>query len=217
MKVNIVTLLISSAVLMAAWWVRQTIFTGSSVYGRYYLSAVLMISGILAVISLLRLITSHRNPPMSVDADGGVSSDQHRQHYRIRYLDVLRPIFVQKTDDRPSAQAYTCPVYDVSESGISLDCTGMYKPGEAVQGGIIFGSGRMTPINGIVIREVENRTCIRLHGTIAPALLMQEQREWIAIDKASGPKPAVSRILLDGRAGVLPSHDPKGICRLKRT
>lgn len=216
MKTNFITLLISSAVLMAALWSRQTFFADSSAHGRYYVTAILMISGILTVIALFRLIRLQHNPMMSADSAGRENSNQHRQHFRIRFEAPPGPIFVQKTDDRQSAPEITCPVCDISETGISIGCTGVYANGQTVQGEVIFDSGRTTPVNGIVIREEADRTCLSLHCTIDPPLLMAEQREQILMEKANGPPPAVSKTVLDTTAGSLPSHSPKGICRLKR-
>ena len=100
---------------------------------------------------------------------------------------------------------------------MSLECTGIFAEGESVQGEIIFNSGRTAPVNGIVIREEAQRTCLRLHCTIGPPLLMAEQRELIVQTKASGPRPAVSETLLGDTVRSLPSHRPKGLCRLKRS
>jgi hypothetical protein len=215
-KINLVTLLISSAVGMATWWARHALISASSAHGRYYLTAILMISGILMVITLLRAIRMHRNRPMSVDNAVRKPSAQRRRDYRIRFGESPYPIFVQRSDDPHSVTEFTCPVYDISATGISLDCKGVYQQGDAVQGHIIFNSGRTAPINGIVVREEGQRCCLHLHCTIDPPLLMAEQRNRIVIDKASGPQPAVSKTLLDAAPDSLPSHAPKGICRLKR-
>ena len=216
MKINIITLLISSAVLIAAMWVRQTLFAEFSAHGRYYVTAILMISAILTVIALFRLIRHHRCRPMATEETDQETSNRHRQHYRIQFDESSCPIFIQKTDDRLPAAAFTCPVCDISETGISLGCTGVYAHGQTVQGEVIFESGRTAPVNGVVIREAAERTCLRLHCTIAPPLLMAEQREQIVMEKANGPRPAVSKTVLDTAGGSLPSHSPKGICRLKR-
>ncbi len=217
MKSNLIALLISSATLVAGLWARQRFFIGSSAHGRYYAAAIIMISGILTVILLFRLIRLHRQTPMSADNVRREASEQHRQHYRMRFDQAPRPIFVQKTDDRQATLEFTCPVYDISETGISLGCTGAYAAGQTVQGEIIFDSGRTAPINGIVVREEAERTCLRLHCTIDPPLLMAEQREQIALEKGNGPRPAVNPSVLDSAAGSLPSHSPKGICRLKQS
>lgn len=216
MKINFITLLISSTVLIAALWARQTLLAGSLAHARYYLTTILMISGILTVISLYRLIQLHRCRPMSTDNADQETSERNRQHYRMQFDESPRPIFIQKTDDRLPAAAFTCPVWDISETGISLGCTGVFAQGQTVQGEIIFDSGRTAPINGIVIRKEADRTCLRLHCTIPPPLLMAEQREQIIMEKANGPRPAVSKTVLDTTAESLPSHSPKGICRLKQ-
>lgn len=216
MTINHITLLISSTVLMIALWVRQTLFTGLSAHERYYLTAILMISGILALITLFRSIRTYRSQPILSDNAERQPSERPRQHYRIQFDESSHPIFIQKKDDHRSVTTFTCPVCDISETGISLVCTGVYAHGQTVRGEIIFDSGRTTPINGIVIREDAERTCLRLHCAIDPPLLMAEQREQIVLQKAKGPQPAVSQTMLDTTAGSLPSHTPKGICRLKR-
>lgn len=217
MKTNFITLLISLVVLMTALWSRQTFFSDSSAHGRYYVTAILMISGTLTMIALFRLIRLHRNPMMSAESTDLENSNQHRQHYRLRFEEMPGPIFVQKSDDSQSTPAITCPVYDISETGISIGCTGVYANGQSVQGEVIFDSGRTAPVNGIVIRVEADRTSLSLHCTIDPPLLMAEQREQILMEKANGPRPAVSKTVLDTSAGSLPSHSPKGICRLKRS
>lgn len=216
MKENRITLAISSAVFVAALWVRLTLFAGASAHGRYYVSAVLGISGALTVIILFRLIRSQPIRSSPDPASGETPSEKNRQHYRIRFDRPPQPVFVQKTDDRKPDPAFTCPVLDISETGIGLACTGVYACGQTVQGELIFCSGRTAPVNGIVIREEADRISLRLHCTIDPPLLMAEQREQIISQKATGPPPPVSRTILEKTAGALPSHAPKGICRLKK-
>lgn len=216
MKPNLTTLLISSFVLMAALLTRQAIDVGNSTHGRYYVTAILMISSIIAVITGLRCLLLLRRRPMAVGAADEKDDDRQRQHYRMQFDEASHPLFVQRTDDRHSATQFSCPVRDVSETGISLGCKGVYMRGQTVQGEIIFVSGRTAPVNGVVIREESDRTCLRLHCTIDPPLLMAEQREQITHEKGSHPRPVVSKALLDKTAGSLPSHSPKGICRLKR-
>jgi hypothetical protein len=215
-KENQITLATSAAVFVAALWVRQTFFTDASAHGRYYVSAVLGISGVLTVIFLCRLILAQRMRSSSDPTAGEKPSRRDRLHYRIRFDRPPQPVFVQKTDDRQPGPAFTCPVLDISETGISLACTGVYTLGQTVQGELIFCSGRTAPINGIVIREEKDRSALNLHCAIDPPLLMAEQREQIVLQKAAGPQPAVSRTLLEKDSGSLPSHSPKGICRLKR-
>jgi hypothetical protein len=215
-KTNFITLLISAAILMAALWARHALAIGDSTHGRYYLTAILMISGIIAAITLFRWLRLGRHHLMSADDAAPGAIERHRQHYRLQFDEALHPLFVQRTDARHPVTAFTCPVRDVSETGISLSCAGVYTHGQTVIGEIIFGSGRTAPVNGVVIREEMNRTCLRLHCTIDPQVLMVEQREQIALEKGSNPRPAVSENMLDARARSLPSQAPKGICRSKR-
>lgn len=215
MTINHVTLFVSSTVLMIALWGRQSGLFESSVHQRYYLTAILMVSGILTLVTLLRLIRFYLRRPVVGEDTKRHPSQRPRQHYRMQFDESSYPIFMQKTDDRLPATAFSCPVDNISETGISLVCAGVYDLGQTVQGEIIFGSGRTAPINGIVIREDTQRTSLHLHCTIAPPLLMAEQREQIVVRKAKGPQPAVSQTMLDDTAGSLPSHAPKGICRLK--
>lgn len=216
MKFNIITLLISSIVLVAALWVRQTLVFSAWTHGHYYVTAILTISGIITAITMFRWIRLRHHRPMAAGDVGQDASGRQRQHYRMQFDESLHPLFVQRTDEHHPISAFTCPVHDVSETGISLNCKGVYTLGQTVQGEIIFVSGRTAPVNGIVIREETDRTCLRLHCTIDPPLLMAEQREQIALEKGNRPRPAVSKSILDATAGSLPSHSPKGICRLKR-
>lgn len=216
MKANRNTLIFSLAVFMGALWAWQTVYPDASAYGRYYIMAMLMTSGTLALVILFRLIRQQRNRSISPETFGRKVSQRARKHYRIRFDRLPHPFFVQKTDDRQPGPSFTCPVRDISETGISLGCTGAFANGQLVQGEIIFNSGRTAPVNGVVIREETDRTCLRLHCTIDPPLLMAEQREQISIEKSSGPRPVVSKSVLNTTAGSLPSHLPKGICRIKR-
>lgn len=215
MKNNIITLLASAAVFLATLWARETWPADYSANWRYYVAVVLMISAIVCLITALRLIGLQRTRSPATAAVDDHPPDLPRQHFRLRF-DQSPPQFVQKIDDHQPAVAFSCPVCDVSETGISLYCTGIYAKGQAVQGDIIFHSGRTVPINGMVIRNEPQRTCLRLHCTIDPPLLMAEQREQIANSKNDGPRPVVVESLLDTTAKSLPSHSPKGICRLKR-
>ncbi|WP_372681873.1 PilZ domain-containing protein [Desulfosarcina sp.] len=215
-KLNLIALFISSMVLMAAVWARQAFAWGVSPHGRYYLTAILIISCILTVITLFRWLRFRHHQPISTDDADQEAAERHRQHYRVQFDESSHPLFVQRTDERHAASQFTCPVRDISETGISLVCTGIYALGKTVQGEIIFGSGRTAPVNGMVIREEAGLTCLRLHCTIDPPLLMAEQREQIACEKGNIPRPAVSNTLLDTATGPLPSHFPRGICRLKR-
>jgi hypothetical protein len=215
MTIHFITLFASSTALMIALWVRQSGISGSSAHERYYLTVALMVSGILTLVTLLRLFRYYRRRPIIDDDAERQPSQQLRQHYRIQFDESSYPVFVQKTEDRLPVTAFSCPVGNISEAGISLICTGVYGHGQTVQGEIIFDSGRTAPINGIVIREDAQRTTLRLHCTIEPPLLMAEQREQIVLQKAEGPQPAVSKTILNQTAGSLPSHAPKGICRMK--
>lgn len=216
MKFNLVTLFFSTAVLVAAVWVRLTLFPGFSAHSRYYVTAILMISGLLVVITLFRLIRPPRSRSISAEAARGTASSQHRDHFRIQFDRLPHPVFVQKVNDRQPGPAFTCTVHDISETGIGLRCSGVFSVGNTVQGEIIFDSGRTAPVNGVVIREETDRTSLRLHCTIDPPLLMAEQREQIRLEKTIGPRPAVSRTVLEKTTRGLPSHSPKGICRLKQ-
>lgn len=215
MTINQIALLLSSTVFTIALWVWQTGIAGSSLHGRYYVTAILMISGILMLITLFRLIVPLRSRPKRSGPAGRQIPDQPRQHYRIQFDASSYPRFNQKTSNHLPATAFSCPVCDISETGIGLVCRGIYTIGQTVQGEIIFESGRTAPINGTVIREEAGRTGLRLHCMIDPPLLMAEQRDHIVRQKAKGPQPAVSKTMLDNGAGSLPSHTPKGICRLK--
>jgi hypothetical protein len=214
-KLNRISLFISSIALLAALWARQALVFGAWTHGRYYVTAILTISGTVMVITMFRWLRFRRPQPIPIgDADQEVSNRQ-RQHYRMQFDDSPRPLFVQKTDEHHRVTAFTCPVHDVSETGISLDCKSVYTIGQTVQGEIIFVSGRTAPVNGVVIREEADRTCLHLHCTIDPPVLMAEQREQIALEKGNRARPAVSKSILDTTVGSLPSHSPKGICRLK--
>ncbi len=216
MKFNLITLVGCSAVFLAALGARQTLFAGVSAHNRYYVTAILAISGILMVITLFRFIRPSRQRLISGKAHGEKNSDGPRQHYRMQFDHPPHPLFVQKISARQPGPGFTCTVRDVSETGIGLGCTGVYAHGETVQGEIIFDSGRTAPINGVVVRETPDQTSLRLHCTIDPPLLMAEQREQIRQEKDAGPRPAVSRTVLEKSAGGLPSHSPKGVCRIKR-
>jgi hypothetical protein len=215
-KFNLITLFISSLVLMAAAWVRQASLFGASPYGRYYLTAIQIIGCAMAAITLFRWLRFRHHRPISADDAGQDAPERQRQHYRIQFDESSTPFFVQKTDGPHAVTQFTCPVRDISETGVSLVCTGVYAHGQTVQGEVIFGSGRTAPVNGMVIREENDLTCLRLHCTIDPPLLMAEQREQIANDKGNSPRPGVRNNLMDTTTGSLPSHSPKGICRRTR-
>ncbi len=208
---------VAVTVFMLTQWARRIGAGVESAHGRYYLMALAVISAIVALITVFRLIRQMIKPPARPARDHGQSADRPRQHYRIQFEHPPRPRYVQKSDGPEPITEFACPVWDVSETGISLDCTGIFAEGETVQGEIIFRSGRTAPVNGIVIREDAQHTCLRLHCSIDPTLLMAEQREQIIHTKASGPQPVVSDSVLGDTVRDLPSHRPKGLCRLKRS
>ncbi len=216
MKNNLIALLASATVFMATLWARQTWSLDASAHGRYYMTAVLTISAAVTLITALRLIGLYRTQSINAVTTGGHPPVRPRQHYRLQFDRSPRPRFVQKADVHQPAAAFSCAVCDVSETGISLDCTGVFAEGQAVCGDLIFCSGRTAPVNGTVVRNEAHRTCLRLHCTIDPPLLMAEQREQIVSDKGNDPRPVVSDSLLNTTARSLPSHSPKGICRIKR-
>lgn len=216
MKFNLITLVGSTVIFLAARWAQQTLITGSSVHGRYYVTTLLLVSGILMVITLFRLIRPSSKRLNAEKFSGEKTSDQPRQHYRMQFAHQPHPLFVEQINDRQAGPAFTCAVRNISETGIGLDCAGVYSQGQTVQGEIIFASGRMAPINGVVVRETPDLTSLHLHCTLDPPLLMAEQREQIIQKKAAGPRPAVSRTVLEKRTDGLPSHSPKGVCRIKR-
>jgi hypothetical protein len=216
MKFNLITLLISSAILTTTCFIRQVSDVGLTTHGRYYTTAILLISCIISMIALLRIFRLRRHRSISADDADREGSERPRQHYRIHFDRSSHPLFVERTDDCHRVIEFSCPVLNISESGISLGCKGVYTQGQPVQGEIIFSSGRTSPINGLVIREEMDRTCLRLHCTIDPSLLMAEQRDQIALEKGRCPRPSVSKTAMDKTTGSLPSHSSKGICRLKK-
>ena len=217
MTTDAVILSISVALVMAAWcWVR--LFHGAaSPQGRYYLTVVITIGISMALITLLRLIRRFMGQPPPPVRDSDVNPDNRRQHYRIMFDRSTRPVFLQKLKDSQSAPAFTCPVSDVSETGIRLICSDVYRKGQIVNGEIIFSSGRTAPINGVVTWQSAGSTCIDLHCTIPPAVVMAEQREQIMATKAKGPRPPGDPAAAQNAPARLPSHQPKGICRSKPT
>ena len=217
MRNNLITMAIAATVFIATLWGRRLWAGAETAHGRYYSLALLMISLIVTLITVFRFIQQLINQPVQTTSAQSQTVDRPRQHYRIHFEHSPRPRYVQKSEGSEPVAEFACPVWDVSETGMSLACTGIFAEGESVQGEIIFHSGRTAPVNGIVIREEAQRTCLRLHCTIDPSLLMAEQRELIVQTKASGPRPAVSETLLGDTVRSLPSHRPKGLCRLKRS
>ena len=215
MKPDLITLAISMTVFVSALLSSQGLLANASAHTRYYITAVLMISGLLAAISLLRLMLSVRHRPSSAGSAPRERSNQRREHYRLTFEQSTRPLFVQTNDEGLPADAVSCPVWDISETGLTLRCTGVYATGQTVHGEIIFAGGRTAQVNGTVVREETDRTSLKLHCTIDPALLMAEQRDQIESRKNTGPRPAVSHGALEKPIASLPSHRPKGICRKK--
>lgn len=217
MKSTVITLTISMAVFLATLCARQYWPEGLSAHGRYYVASMLTISALVCLIAVVRLRHGKKQgqaPPIKADHD---PLAQQRQHYRLQYDDSPRPRFIEKSTDLLAAASFTCPVKDVSETGLGLVCTGVYAEGKTVLGEIHFPSGRTAPINGGVLRDDGQHTSLQLHCGIDPPLLMDEQREKIVREKDKGPQPVVSEALLDTTPRSLPSQRVKGICRLKDT
>ena len=133
-KTNLITLVISTAIFAVTLLFSLEMFSAASANMRYYIAAVLMISGSLAVISLLRLLlTVHRRPP-TAGPELQNRSNQRREHYRLTFEPPTVPLFVQTTGDGLPAGAFSCSVRDISETGLTLNCTGVYTSGQTVQG-----------------------------------------------------------------------------------
>jgi len=217
MKSTLITLLVSTSVLLATLYACLFWPATLSAYGRYYVASILAISATVCVITAVRLIRGGKQVQTASKTTDRDPSAQRRQYYRLQYDESPWPRFIQKTTDLPDAAAFTCPVRDVSETGIGLVCTGVYSQGQTVLGEIHFPSGRTAPVNGVVIRDDAQLTSLQLHCGIDPPLLMDEQREKIVREKDKGPRPVVSEALLDTTPRSLPSLTAKGICRLKDT
>ena len=217
MKSTFITLLVSISVFLATLYSRRYWPEDLSAHGRYYVASILAISALVFMIAAMRLIRGKRQVQPSSKKTDHDALTQRREHYRLQYDDSPCPLFIQKSTDLPAAAAFTCPVKDVSETGIGLVCTGVYAKGETVLGEIHFPSGRTAPINGVVLRDDGQDTSLQLHCGIDPPLLMEEQREIIVREKDKGPQPVVSEALLDSTPRSLPSQKIKGLCRLKDT
>ena len=218
MKSTRITLVVSTTIFITMLWVRQsTLPEDLSAHGRYYLISLLMISGMVSLIALFQLIRPPTHRSIALHRKSSRTKSQKRAHFRLHYEAPTQPRFIQKSEGSVRSPDFTCPVWDVSEAGISLVCTGIFSEGESIQGEIIFPSGRTAPINGVVLRVDDHRTSLGLHCSIDPPLLMAEQREQIVKEKQTGPHPAVEDASLDAPDRSLPSHTPKGICRLKRS
>ncbi|MGA6926870.1 MAG: hypothetical protein WBY88_14375 [Desulfosarcina sp.] len=216
MKPTLITLILSAAAMAVGLSTRQMVHADISGHMRYYGTAILTISGVLIVICLWRLIRLRHSRPLPRGDAPPKASRHDRRRYRLRFDGPHYPLFIQKTAETHPVLEFSCPVHDISETGISLGCVGVYAHGQTVLGEIIFESGRGAPINGRVVREEVDRTCLLLDCTIDPPLLMAEQREQILKQKNKGPWPPVSGNVLEKTAVPLPSHAPKGICRIKR-
>ena len=217
MKTDLMTLMVSLAILIITLLSPRTPFADAGAYPRYYFTAAMAISAAIATISALRLLLKVVRRPASLAKRPGRqdNSGQHRANYRLNYEAPPYPLFVETRDENIQTEAFSCPVKDISETGLSLLCEGVYSTGQIVQGEVIFISGRTARVNGSVIRKQSGRTSLALHCTIDPSIFMAEQREQIDTQKQSGPRPAVSQSALEKTADELPSHHPKGICRIK--
>ena len=215
MKTTLITLAVSLAALVITLFSAQALLVDPSPYTYYYITAVIVISGVLAVISVLRLLLMMTRRPASTSIGVKDHLDQRRASYRLSFASPPHPLFVETKAEQLPPDAFACPVKDISETGLSLLCTGVYATGQTVHGEVIFASGRTVQINGRVVRHESDQTCLTLHCTIDPSVFMAEQRERIESQKSKGPRPAVSQSALEEPGTSLPSHRPKGICRIK--
>ncbi len=217
MNANRITLICSIFLFSFTLWAKLILPGTLSAHDRYYLTAILTISGLLIVITLFRMI---RPTGISVGRKERKTSSGHEQKrsfYRIRFEPDEQPLFVQRHDPAHTASDVTVPVSDISETGIGLVCSDGYRLGETVMGEVMFQDGATAAVNGIVIRQSEGLTVLQLHCTIDPALIMKVQRHQIEKRKKIGPRPPVDQTLLDQNGNSLPSHRPKGVCRMKRS
>jgi hypothetical protein len=215
MKTNLIIMAISAFVLAITFLSSQALFADPSAYTGYYITSVAMISGVLLVVSVLRLVLMVLRRPSLLAREPSERPDQRREYYRLTFETSSAPLFVQTDDRRAFAETFRCPIGDLSETGLTLRCTGVYATGQTVLGEIIFASGRTAQVNGYVIREESDRTILALHCTIDPSIFMAEQRERIESQKNVGPRPVVSPSVLEEPRTSLPSHHPKGVCRIK--
>jgi hypothetical protein len=213
MTANLILLLVSVLIIAIVLFVRvYNPGADTSAYYRYYSMSSLLIGSMLGVIALFRLIHGLMRRNITPEPHPSAIANERRDGYRLVFDSPPRPVFLQKSDGPGSVPVFTCPVWDVSETGVSLDCTRVYTNGQTVQGEIIFDSGRTVTVNGVVNRSGSRRTALMLHCTIDPAVIMAEQRERITLKKKAGPRP-VGDAFSDESHGFLPSHQPKGICR----
>jgi hypothetical protein len=219
MKVNTngVVFIFSTLIFLVALWFRWTLFADVSSHGRYYFASIIGISGFTSVITLLRFIKERHPAAEQSTPASHEKAAQKRRNYRVSFDRSNRPVFVQKADASGIDPAFTCKVIDISETGLGLDCTGVYEKGQTILGDVILENGKTAPINGEVLRENSNGTFIRLHCTIPPSLVMEAQRSQIQSEKEMGPLPAAVGSPVGTPNSSLPSHRPKGLCRLKNT
>lgn len=111
----------------------------------------------------------------------------------------------------------TFPVSDISETGIGLASCDAYHIGQTVVGEVIFKDGATASVNGIVTRQSKDLVALYLHCAIEPSLLIKVQRDQIERKKKMGARPAVDPTIVDQKGQSLPSHTPKGVCRMKRS
>ena len=216
MKTILITLAVSLATLVGTLVLSKGALSDLSPYTRYYVTAAIAISGSVAVVGIMKLLMmAKRRTPSSTRMGNTTHRDQRRESYRIGFDPSAPALFVEAKGEPLSLDAFSCPVKDLSETGLSLFCTGVYATGQTVHGEVIFYSGRTVQIHGSVIREEMDQTCLTLHCTIDPSIFMTEQRERIELEKSIGPRPAVSQGALEESSTTLPSHRPKGICRKK--
>lgn len=213
MKANLLTVAISVTALTATIISWRLVIDVWPVHGRYYAAAIVLSSGLLAVIAAARIVRHTLARTMPTPTPDRETADKPRRHYRITYEKPARPIFVIKDDAQPNISNFNCWVVDISESGIGLSCIDRFTTGQTVQGEVIFKSGRTAAVDGIVVRHTTDGTYLELNRSIDSALLMAEQRSQIVMQRAGGPQPAISRAALEPRPKALPSHQLKGIRR----
>ncbi len=216
MKVNLLTLLISLLALTATLLSRRFFLDASSPHGRYYAAAIVVTCGLLAVITTIRTIRLVRNRPTAPQQSDAEGTERPRQFYRIQYDPSARPLFVVQSGPGPTISDFSCPVENLSEMGLGLACTDPFVIGQAIAGRIIFNTGQTAAVGGIVVRQTATGTFLQLGQPMDASLLMAEQRNQVAMQRADGPRPAVSSTVLDARPAALPSQQIKGVRRARR-
>jgi hypothetical protein len=216
MKVNLLTLLISLLALTATLLSRRFLLDASSPHGRYYAAAIVVTSGLLAVITTIRMIRMVRNRPTAPQQSDAEGAERPRQFYRIQYDRSARPLFVVQSGPGPDVSDFSCPVENLSEMGLGLACTAPFVIGQAIEGSIIFNTGQTAAVGGIVVRQTATGTFLQLRQPMDASLLMAEQRNQVVTQRADGPRPAVSSTVLDARPAALPSQQIKGVRRARR-